>query len=437
MRDYSIMWQGVGAFCLSLFCCATSACGVTLAEPAKEPKATPRQHQAADETSTRPVLSPESTPLLYAAISGDVQRARELLADGGDPDLTMPDGTRPLHLAAARGHLGVIDVLVEAGADVNVLDGEGTTPLGVAVLSGRFATAKALMRHGGELNCRDRLPESVLRGDEEHIRALLREGHSPDEPCVNGITALHCAAVADRAELAGELISRGADVAAAARGGRTALHVAAAADAAGVMEILIGAGARIDAVAEGMTPLTMAVLGENVDACRALLSAGADPEGDLEWEVGFPLSLAVQAEEPALMDLLLDAGADPNRRGPTGWTALHGAAASGHRWAVKKLLAAGARVRPDEGGLSPVHLAITSAPDARIVFMLIEAGGDVNARDRQGETPLHRAVLRGDPDLVAGLLHVGADPAIEDEEGRTPADYAELAGQPEIAELLP
>ncbi|GGM06602.1 ankyrin repeat domain-containing protein [Dactylosporangium sucinum] len=46
-----------------------------------------------------------------------------------------------------------------------------------------------------------------------------------------------------------------------------------------------------------------------------------------------------------------------------------------------------------------------------LVRRLLDAGLDIDARDRAGETPLHVAVALGAPGLVRGLLDAGADPS--------------------------
>ena len=44
-----------------------------------------------------------------------------------------------------------------------------------------------------------------------------------------------------------------------------------------------------------------------------------------------------------------------------------------------------------------------------IAGLLLREGADVNARDRFGNTPLHEAVRRENPDVVFVLIHSGAN----------------------------
>ncbi len=77
---------------------------------------------------------------------------------------------------------------------------------------------------------------------------------------------------------------------------------------------------------------------------------------------------------------------------------------------VRQALASGAEVnirnRLDQ---TPLELAFMYPPCPDMAKMLIEAGADPNARDEHNYTPLHRAVMIGNLELVQMLLQRGAD----------------------------
>ena len=64
--------------------------------------------------------------------------------------------------------------------------------------------------------------------------------------------------------------------------------------------------------------------------------------------------------------------------------------------------------------------------NAAVVRDLLEVGVEVNARTKDGATPLHwAAVGTGTPAIIGVLLDAGADAAARDEDGITPWYYAQ------------
>jgi ankyrin repeat protein len=71
------------------------------------------------------------------------------------------------------------------------------------------------------------------------------------------------------------------------------------------------------------------------------------------------------------------------------------------------------------------------------VKLLLQQGTDVNARERDMTTPLLRAVLEGNKEIVAFLLTKGAEVEVRNAwPGGTPLYYAAEKGHKEIVELL-
>jgi uncharacterized protein len=102
---------------------------------------------------------------------------------------------------------------------------------------------------------------------------------------------------------------------------------------------------------------------------------------------------------------------------------------------VRLLIRRGANVNEiDKNGVTPLHRAVRSRSPAA-VKVLLESGADPNAVDRKsGFSPLHRAVTNTGAPETAGkstqveeilklLLAHDADPALNNTAGKTPRDY--------------
>jgi hypothetical protein len=114
-----------------------------------------------------------------------------------------------------------------------------------------------------------------------------------------------------------------------------------------------------------------------------------------------PLHLAAAGYRAEIVGLLLAAGADPN-------------AAGNHRRS------------------GPLHYAAdgyVSGPwnanrQVKTLRRLLDAGADINAQDKNGAAPLHRAVRTRCAAAVRCLLEAGAEPALKNKSGSTPFHLA-------------
>ena len=71
-----------------------------------------------------------------------------------------------------------------------------------------------------------------------------------------------------------------------------------------------------------------------------------------------------------------------------------------------------------------------------IIDILLQNGVDVNAQDKEGDTPLHIAALYGDSTSVSSLLQRRANPSAQDEYGHTPLHEAITGGNAEVVQIL-
>ena len=147
------------------------------------------------------------------------------------------------------------------------------------------------------------------------------------------------------------------------------------------------------------TPLSEAVMAQNVDEARKLLDAGAEPNDNDS------LYHAMEAESPELMVLLLERGARLETEG--------NALARLLDFEKPGWLKAALGFVADPKALPPVlgH-ALRRGRSAEIFQILLDFGIDPNAPDQMGKTPYQSATRLGRTDVTALLENAGADTAL-------------------------
>ncbi|MEO7908978.1 MAG: ankyrin repeat domain-containing protein, partial [Roseiflexaceae bacterium] len=285
------------------------------------------------------------------------------------------------------------------------------------------AQAQVLRRHGSRL-----LLIAAVRGKTQAVEELLRQGVNANAPALlsgsvataSGLPMLPitplCGALAKRRDLVVTLL--------VAHGAQYDIFTAACVgDLAAVRELLDVAPELVDAhdpasdVAQS-TPLLHAVYAGQLEVARLLVQRGAT--------VGMNSVRLVRAAanrgHAALTDLLLDQRADVAGIGPGAWVL--------YPVIADTLLARGADVNQPPGAWIGMCCTGNSghAENAALARSLLRYGADTAARYK-GRTAVHCAAKAGFVDVVEAVIAHGGDVNARDDRGHTPLDEVEDAGR--------
>jgi 26S proteasome non-ATPase regulatory subunit 10 len=181
--------------------------------------------------------------------------------------------------------------------------------------------------------------------------------------------------------------------------GRTLLHSAVVGGNMNLVQLLVErcGSEKINLQdSEGWTPLTSAVSCGFEEIVKFLLSLGADPNST-NAQKRTPLHYAASKGRVPIVKLLIKAGAATNSKDVTGWLPLHRAASAGRAEALRELLLHTAKPlinARDVSGATPLLLACVGGHQAAAI-LLAAKGADVEAEDKDGQTPLGAAAQHG------------------------------------------
>jgi ankyrin repeat protein/thiol-disulfide isomerase/thioredoxin len=176
---------------------------------------------------------------------------------------------------------------------------------------------------------------------------------------------------------------------------------------------LIHDGSKVDARDDSYaTPLILAARTGNVAIAETLLKAGADANVQEGVNGETALMYAARAGNTPLVHVLLGAKARVDLKDTVGRTALHLAARDGNVEVMELLLAAGADPSAQDFRFlgTPLHHA-AGGGQADAVRCLLKHGCPVGLRDKNGDAPLHLAVIgnSNEVNVIKALLNAGAD----------------------------
>jgi len=340
------------------------------------------------------------SPVADAAMKGDTQSVRRLIAQKADVNAPQPDGATAIQWAAFRNNLELADVLIAAGANVKAANRDGATPLYLAANNGSAAMIERLLNAGADPNEKQSHGETPLMfaarsGNVDAIKILLdHQANVNAKETLRGTTALMWAADQKHPEAIRALAQRGADVSAASnpdtKGNRAYL--------APPVQARLRA-----ALAAGKDPGDL--LAPGGEQARATAPAGRGGRG------AAPVKPA--APKPATPDPVVPNPGGPSPVGPSPEDVIAAADAAAAESSF------GRGTDTDGGGLTP--LVFAARQDClECARVLIEAGANVNQATHYGWTPLLTAIQNRHYKISAYLLEHGANPNIANNGGWTP-----------------
>ncbi|KAG2374682.1 hypothetical protein C9374_010426 [Naegleria lovaniensis] len=281
-------------------------------------------------------LAKDATPVHFAAINPNTKYLKELVENNSD-GVAVQDAfqKRPLHFAACSSTPDNIKYLLEKGANIIEKDSQKRTALHYAAKYGHA--------HNVEVLC----PK-----DQKYGAIKDKFGYTP----------LHLASWYGHADVCEKLVECGVSVDVAAKLKETPLMSACKRGHLHVMKKLIEKGAKIEKLCSRKKSLLMyAAMNGHFEICRYLLKQGADP----------------------------------NHKDSAGNSVMHYAVAYGWFDIVKLLLVAGGDLHAlNSWKYSPLNISMLKSHYGITEFILNDAGVDLNLKDSEGCTLIHKLMSR-------------------------------------------
>jgi ankyrin repeat protein len=243
----------------------------------------------------------------------------------------------------------------------------------------------------------------------ECVKILVDAGADINDTDQDQVTPLVAAIANGHYDVAAALIELGADINMADNTGRAPLYAAV----------------EFNTMPESNRPAPEVIGNEvaSLELIRMLVARGAEVNRQLDRQIPYrtkldrgndtmltsgttPLIRAAKAADVPVMRLLMENGADATLATRSGINPLMAAAGLGTR-------------DSDTSGRYKTPEQMVGA-----IQLMIDAGVDINATDRRGQTALHGAALQGFDQVVRFLADRGADIDIADDAGLTPLDAA-------------
>lgn len=212
--------------------------------------------------------------------------------------------------------------------------------------------------------------------------------------------------------------------------GRRPLHIAAQEGCCTIAAYLLELSAGVNVKDElGRTPLHLAAVQPDPAMAVMLLDAGAS-FSEMNNHCVTPLHVAAEMSVPVLTEFLGHSDRDLACRDDEGAQTVHYAArqVDGHVEAMELLLEAGVDITAtDRDGRTPMHYAAAAGNEA-VIRLLYAKGALLEGKDGDGLTPLLSAACANQYGSAKELLQLGSSLHATDANGQTFIELATAAG---------
>ncbi|KAI7774252.1 hypothetical protein LA080_009029 [Diaporthe eres] len=380
------------------------------------------------------------TPLWWAASSGMADMVQVLIDAGANPDQEETNGGRkPLHEAASKNHPEVIKVLLGAGVDPltrktkedpgnwcgNAPRSIGHTPLMYACRNGHLEALEAFLPFlKDDESVHKALAWSAGAGRHDLVQRILQQPGVDINRKVSGATPLFMASRWSNMKTMRLLLNEGADPTIRCE----------------FYDEFAGAGSPPPFLfnddgqsrVRGLTALYSALEGSQQgrapkaepEELNSLLELFVDKGADIHDRSPSGDSLLHLATgHPVWLRILLDAGVDVNVANSDGCTALHKIMSVKCLSLLVETGKADINKRATSDGKTPLLLSLDGYFE-EATLKLLEYGADCTIVDKDGNGPLHISLQshRSKPEVIEALLNAGADLNLRNKSGQTPLD---------------
>ena len=377
----------------------------------------------------------------FAALSNPQIQIIKLLLKSTNNVNVKYKGVTPVLLFAAPvvTDPAVFKAYIDAGAMINDTDDRGITPLMIIAGFNKnpLPILKLFMENHAEVNAQDKQGDTALmyavrnRTDLNIIAFLLKQKADVNLANKDGQTALHIAARYNTNERLVKTLTdeKAIKIEAKDKQGNTALLLSAYNENNLVANVLLQAGANINAKnANNQNALEIsAQFNKNPKVPLTFLSmtpSVEDPKNILALAAKNTNKEVKTSLEEMMPYKASSAASSASAKNAEPWFSsedFQSAIIKNNLSLLKKSLSGGLNLNAMQPGsveISALMFAAARSNKADIIYTLVKAGADVNARNKNGDNPLSVAALvNKNADIISALIDSGADVNAKDNAG--------------------